>query len=159
MVFYLRLYIVLRVLSLVCLISVPLLSLSQESGNAKPRVPVTKPLEAVSKADIIYVVGDVHKPMGVVMNDTGPTTVLGVLAMAEGPNPTANLRKAKVIRKGENGATEVPVDLKEILAGKGPDVTLQAGDILFVPQSARKLQKEYFYDVPPSGLQGPIYSR
>jgi hypothetical protein len=156
---------VLRVLSLACLISARLLSLSQESGKAKPR-PVTKPPEAVSKAEIIYVVGDVHKFMGVVMKDTGPTTVLKVLAMAEGTNPTANLRKAKLIRKGENRPTEVPVDLKEILAGKGPDVTLQAGDILFVPHGtgnrAGKQQREDFYDVPPSGpLQDPtpIYPR
>ena len=46
---------VLRILSLACLISVSLFSLSQESGEAKPHVPVTK---TVSKADI-YVVGDV----------------------------------------------------------------------------------------------------
>jgi protein involved in polysaccharide export with SLBB domain len=157
---------VLRFLSLACLISVPLLSLSQESGKAKPRVPVTKSPGAVSKAGIIYVVGDVHKPMGVVMKDTGPITVLKALATAEGANPTASLHNAKILRKGENGPTEVPADIKEILSGKAPDVTLQADDILFVPRSAgksaRKPQNEHFYDVPPSGpLQGPtpIYTR
>ena len=151
---------------LLCLISIPLLSLCQESGKAKPRVPDTKPPEVVSKAGIVYVVGDVHKPMGVGMGDTGTTTVLKVLANAEGTNPTANLHKAKVIRRGENGPTEVPVDLKEILVGKAPDMTLQASDILFVPRSpsksARKPQNEDFYDVPPSDpLQGPtpIYPR
>jgi hypothetical protein len=157
---YLGLYMVLRFLALACLISVPLLSLSQESGKAKPRVPVTEPPEAVSKAGIIYVVGDVHKPMGVAMKDTGPMTVLQALATAEGTNPTANLRDAKIIRKGENGHTEIPVDIKKILQAKAADVTLQDGDILFVPHSGGRRQEEYFYDVPPSGpLQGPIYSR
>jgi protein involved in polysaccharide export with SLBB domain len=148
---------VLRVLSLACLISVSLFSLSQESGKAKPHVPVTK---TVSKADI-YVVGDVPKPTSGVMKDTGANTVLKALAMAGGTNPTASLHHAQIIRKSENGPIQVPVDIKEILAGKAPDVTLQPGDILFVPNAAVavKLHKEYFYDVPPSGLQGPIYNR
>jgi len=76
--------------------------------------------------------------MGVSIGNTGPITVLKILAMAEGVNPTASLHKAKIIRKGEYGPTEVPIDLKEILAGKAPDVTLQAGDILFVPRSSSK---------------------
>ena len=52
-----------------------------------------------------------------------------------------------------------------MLAGKTPDVTLQADDILFIPHSAsktRKLQEPYFYDVPTSHpLQDttPIYIR
>ncbi len=101
------------------------------------------------------------------MEDTGPITVLKILEMAEGPNPTASLHKAKIIRKGENGRIEIPVDLKDILSGKAPDMTLQAGDILFVPRSssksaARKPLNEIFYDVPPyDPLQGPtpIYIR
>jgi protein involved in polysaccharide export with SLBB domain len=146
----------LRFLFLVCLISAFHQSPGQESGTARP----------VSKAGIVYVVGDVHRPMGVVMEDTGPVTVLKALATAEGANPTANLHNAKIVRKGENGPTEVPVDIKKIMQAKAPDVTLQADDILFVPHSAGKsvgkLQKEEFYDVPPSApLQGPtpIYIR
>ena len=154
----------LRFFFLVCLMSANL-SLSQESGKARPGVPVTTPSEVASKAGIVYVVGDVHRPMGVVMEDTGPITVLKALATAEGANPTANLHNAKILRKGENGRTEVPVDVQKILQAKDPDVTLQADDILFVPHStgkSGKLQKEDFYDVPPPGpLQGPtpIYIR
>ena len=149
---------------LVCLFSAHL-SLSQESGKANPRIPVTEPPKVVSKGGIVYVVGDVHKATGVVMGDTGPTTVLKVLAMAKGVKPTASLHKAKIIRKGEHGPTEVPVDIKEILAGKAPDVTLQADDILFVPRSASKssMQKiEIYYDVAPSAPMqdaAPIYIR
>lgn len=83
--------------------------------------------------------------------------------MAEGANPTANLHKAKIIRNGENGPTEVPIDLKKIIQAKAPDVTLQAGDILFVPNSASKSSmKNLYYDVPPSApLQdaAPIFIR
>ena|SRR5437868_6354117 len=149
----------LRFLFLVCLISAHL-CLSQESGKAKPRVPVTKPPEVVSEAGIVYVVGDVHAPTGVVMEVTGPITVLKALAMAEGANPTANLRNAKIIRKDENDTTKVPVDITKIMEAIAPDVTLQADDILFVPSSAGKSArkpKNDFYDVPLSApLQGPI---
>jgi protein involved in polysaccharide export with SLBB domain len=100
------------------------------------------------------------------MKDTGPITVLKALATAEGANPTASLHHAKIIRKGENGTTEVPVDIKQIMQAKAPDVTLQAGDILFVPDSASKssMQKieNLYYDVPPSApLQdaAPIFIR
>jgi hypothetical protein len=151
---------VLRYLFLACVISAPLFSLSQESGKAKPRTPVTKPPEAVSKAGIIYVVGDVHKPIGVVLKNTGSVTVLTALATAEGANPTAGLHSAKILRKGEYGRTEIPVDIKKILQAKASDVTLQADDILFVPHGTGRLPDEHLYDAPPSvPLQGPTYSR
>jgi SLBB domain len=157
---------VLRFLFLVCLISSPLLSPCQESGEAKLPVPVTKPPEMVSNTGIVYVVGDVHKPMGVLLKDTGPITVLQALATAEGANPTASLHHAKILRKGEYGRTEIPVDIKKMLQAKAQDVALQADDILFVPRRIRKnavkQQEQDFYDVSPSGpLEGPasIYPR
>ena len=54
------------------------LSLSQE-GKANPRVPVKLPN---SKA-IVYVVGDVHSPVGVRMGDIEPTTVLPATSRGE----------------------------------------------------------------------------
>jgi polysaccharide export outer membrane protein len=148
----------LRFLFLVCLISVPPLSVGQESGKEKSRVADTKPV-VVSKKAIVYVVGDVHSPRGVDIADTG-STILKILAMAGGPNPTASLHKAKIIRRAENGPIEVPVDLRDILSGKAPDITLQADDILFVPRSNAKSSGKQIYDVPSSvPLQGPIYNR
>ena len=92
----------------------------------------------VSKAGVIYVVGDVKHPMGVIMENGGHITILQALATAEGPNSTAALRNAKIVRKGENGPTEVPVDLKKIMQAKAPDVTLQAEDVVFIPSSTAK---------------------
>jgi polysaccharide biosynthesis/export protein len=150
---------VLRFLFLTCLMSVPLLSLSQ-SGEEKSRVADTEPAEAVSKTGIIYVVGDVHKPKGVAMKDTSSITVLQALAIAEGTNPTASLHRAKILREGEYGPTAIPVDIRKILQAKAPDVTLKADDILFVPHGTGKLPEEHLYDAPPSvPLQGPIYNR
>jgi polysaccharide biosynthesis/export protein len=92
----------------------------------------------VSRAGVVYVVGDVHKPSGVVMDNGTDMTVLQAIAMAEGANPTAKLNKAKLIRKTPNGPQELPLALNDMLASKAPDIRLQAEDIIFVPNSAAK---------------------
>lgn len=92
----------------------------------------------VSKAGIVYVVGDVRTPTGVILDNGGNLTVLQALAMAQGANNTAALNKAKIIRKTAEGQVEIPIELKKILGAKKPDVTLQAEDILFVPNSTAK---------------------
>lgn len=91
----------------------------------------------VSKAGVVYVVGDVHKPSGFVMESHG-MTVLQAIAMAEGPNPTAALKNSKIIRATAAGPTEIPLELKKMLAAKTPDLRLQAEDIVFVPSSTAK---------------------
>jgi len=92
----------------------------------------------VSKAGIVYVVGDVRRPTGVIMDNSGSITVLQAIAMAEGVNGTAALNKSKVIRKTPEGQKEIPIQLKKILAAKSADVRLESGDIVFVPSSAAK---------------------
>ncbi len=92
----------------------------------------------ISKAGIVYVVGNVRTPTGVIMDNGGNLTVLQAIAMAQGVVPGAALDKTKVIRKTPKGQVEIPIQLKKILASKQPDVSLQAEDILFVPSSAAK---------------------
>ena len=92
----------------------------------------------VSRAPVVYVVGDVKKPSGVIMDSGTDMTVLQAIAMAEGTNPTAALNKAKLIRTTPTGRQELPLSLKDILASKAPDIRLQAEDIIFVPNSASK---------------------
>jgi polysaccharide export outer membrane protein len=92
----------------------------------------------VSKAGIVYVVGDVHKPTGVMMENGTQMTVLQAIAMAEGTNPTAALNGAKLIRKTPTGPQATPLELKKILATKSPDIHVQAEDIIFIPSSAVK---------------------
>jgi len=91
----------------------------------------------VSKAGIVYVVGDVKRPSGFVMESHG-MTVLQAIAMAEGPNSTAALNAAKIIRPSNSGPAEIHIALKKMLQAKAPDVRLQAEDILFVPGSTAK---------------------
>jgi polysaccharide biosynthesis/export protein len=92
----------------------------------------------VSKAGIVYVVGDVRQPGGFVMDNDGGITVLQALALARGIGPNPSLNASRLIRKTPDGPKDVPLPLKKILAAKAPDEHLQAGDILFVPGSAAK---------------------
>lgn len=92
----------------------------------------------VSKAGIVYVVGDVRTPTGVILDNGGNLTVLQAIAMAQGPNSSAALNKSRIIRKTPEGQKEIQIALKKILAAKSPDVKLQAEDIVFVPSSAAK---------------------
>lgn len=92
----------------------------------------------VPRAPIIYVVGDVGRPSGLLV-DNGSLTVLQALALAGGVNRTAKLGAARIIRKTATGMTETPLHVKQMLEAKVPDVTLQADDILFIPLSAGRV--------------------
>jgi polysaccharide export outer membrane protein len=92
----------------------------------------------VPRAPIIYVVGDVGRPSGLLV-DNGSLTVLQALALAGGTNRTAKLGGAKLIRKGPNGMTEIKVEIKKMLEAKAPDMPLKGDDILFVPVSGGKV--------------------
>lgn len=92
----------------------------------------------VSKAGIIYVVGDVSHPSGFIMENNESVTVLQALALAGGNNSNAALDSSKLIRRTPSGPQEIPIPLKKILSAQAPDVNMQAEDILFVPASKGK---------------------
>ena len=92
----------------------------------------------VPRAPIIYVVGDVGHPSGLLV-DNGTLTVLQALALAGGTNKTAKLGAARIIRKSPTGVVENKLEIKKMLEAKAPDVTLQADDILFIPVSGAKI--------------------
>ena len=92
----------------------------------------------VPRAPIIYVVGDVSRPSGLLV-DNGTLTVLQALALAGGTNHTAKLSGARIIRKTSAGMMETKIEIKKMLEAKIPDVTLHADDILFVPVSGARV--------------------
>jgi polysaccharide biosynthesis/export protein len=106
--------------------------------NAEGNVPVYPgDTIVVRKGDVVYVVGEVGKPSGFLM-DGGHLTVLQVIALAGGTTRVAKLSGTRILRKSPTGITETTVALKKILEAKSPDVAMQADDILFVPTSAAK---------------------
>jgi polysaccharide export outer membrane protein len=92
----------------------------------------------VSHAGVVYVVGDVGKPGGFLIENNDRLTVLQAVALAQGTNKTAALNQAKLIRKTDTGRQEMPVPLKKILSNHAADETLADGDILFIPTSQAK---------------------
>jgi polysaccharide export outer membrane protein len=92
----------------------------------------------VRKAEIVYVVGDVGRSSGLLMDASG-LTVLQAVALAGGTNRTAKLGGVKILHKGPAGTVETTVQLKKIMQAKAPDLSLQANDILIVPSSTGKI--------------------
>jgi polysaccharide export outer membrane protein len=95
----------------------------------------------VPRAGIFYVVGAVTHPGGFILsNDAEQMTTLKALALAAGVTSTSKANEAVIVRKdpATGISKEIPVDLKKLLARKGPDAKMQANDILFVPDSAAK---------------------
>ncbi len=93
------------------------------------------------RAGIIYVVGAVNHPGGFVMqNDRDRMTALKMLSLAGGTTSSAKSKEAVILRKNlDTGKRdEVPLDLNKVMKLKGDDVTLQASDILYVPDSSGK---------------------
>ena len=94
----------------------------------------------VARAQMVYVIGEVNKTGGFVLNERENVSVLQALSLAGGLNHAAAPGNARILRGGPNSPqrTEIPVNLKRILASKGPDVPLEPEDILFVPNSVSK---------------------
>ena len=95
---------------------------------------------SVARARLVYVIGEVPKAGGFVLEDRESMSVLQALAMAGGIGPQASPQKAKILRGGPDPErrTEIPVDLKKIIAGKEEDLAMKPEDILFVPSSLPK---------------------
>jgi len=93
---------------------------------------------AVPKAGVVYVLGDVGHPTGLVLEDSDSMSTIQALALAGGTGRDAGLKGTRVIRKTPSGIQEIPVPIKDILKGKTPDFTLLADDVLYVPTSRGK---------------------
>jgi len=112
----------------------------------------------IPRAPVIYVVGDVGRPSGLLV-DNGTLTVLQALALAGGTNHTAKLSGARILHKTPAGIVETRVEIKKMLEAKAPDVTLQADDILFIPVSgARVLAARTFDAAMTAATAVGIYS-
>jgi polysaccharide export outer membrane protein len=112
-----------------------------ESSASVLNVPVRPgDIVKVPRAGIVYVVGEVQKPGGFVLQNNENISVLQALALAMGPTHTSAISQSRIIRTdpatGER--IEIPMNLGKILSGKAPDRLLQAKDIVFVPNSAAK---------------------
>ena len=92
----------------------------------------------VSKAGVVYVVGEVGRAGGFPLKDQEQITVLKALSLAEGLRRYAAPQRARIIRNRDGRQQETPVKLRDILEGRAPDAPLAPDDILFIPNSQAK---------------------
>lgn len=92
----------------------------------------------VAKAGVVYIIGDVSRPGGILVDNNERLSIIQALALAGGMNKTAALSKTELIRKLPTGLEQVDLDLKHILQGKQADVLVSDGDIVYVPSSIGK---------------------
>lgn len=95
---------------------------------------------SVPKGDVIYVVGDVRHAGSFALNSHASLSLMQAISLAEGLAPDAASSRARILRPvpGQDKPKEIAVNVKQIFAGKSPDVPLYPNDILFVPNSSAK---------------------
>ena len=97
----------------------------------------------IPRAGIVYVLGNVARSGGYVLDGRRALTVESVMALAGGGGHAAALKRVQLVRTLEDGRREaitIPVNL--IYKGQAPDVALVDGDILYVPTSNVRLAAE-----------------
>ncbi len=92
----------------------------------------------VAKAGVVYIVGDVGKPGGFLVDNNERLSTAQAMALAGGANRTAALSRTRLIRKVDGGREEFMIDLAKLLKGQQADLKLNDGDIIWVPSSQFK---------------------
>ena len=103
----------------------------------------------VSKAGVVYVLGEVNKPGAFLLEDNTSMSVMKAVALAQGTTKLASLRDTKIIKETPQGMVQSQIRLDKIYRGKASDLALEAEEIVFVPLSNLKLYG-------PMGLQGAV---
>ena len=86
-----------------------------------------------------FVFGNVKVPGSLPVQDPLDSTVFRAIAYCQGLAPNAS-PQAYIFRReaGASPRSEIPVDLKKIMARKAPDVQLIANDILYIPDNIKR---------------------
>jgi polysaccharide export outer membrane protein len=92
----------------------------------------------VSRAGLVYVIGDVVRPGGFPVDPVQGLTVVQALSLAWGPVQNAAGTRALLIREQKGGRTITTLNLKHMMNGEEPDQPIRDRDILFVPDSTAK---------------------
>jgi polysaccharide export outer membrane protein len=101
----------------------------------KPHDVITVP-----RARLVYVLGNVGRPGGYVMEENETMSLTQAIALAGGWDKMAALGSARILR-ADGGPTreQIPANVKKIMENKAPDLQMQPDDILYVPNSLKKV--------------------
>jgi len=113
----------------------------------------------VSRAGLVYVVGDVIRPGGFAVDPVQGLTVVQALSLAWGATPNASVSKAILIRDQAGGRTLTTLNLRRMIRGQDPDEPVRDRDILFVPDStAKNLMNKSLESAIQSAIGVSIYA-
>ena len=90
----------------------------------------------VPQAGRVLVVGDVERPGYYFITGSSESSIMKAVALSGGLGQRPG-HVAYIYRKegGSGGQNEIPVQLKKIMARKSPDVSLEANDMLYIPNA------------------------
>lgn len=117
------------------------LALAQNAAGLKLQAnPIIQPGDTiiVQKSGIVYILGDVKRPGGYLLDNNERLTLMEAISLAGGNTVTSNLKNARLIRKLPAGREEIKLNLKKVYRGKEADLKVKNGDILYIPSSAVK---------------------
>lgn len=103
--------------------------------------PVISPGDTVviDKASIVYILGDVGKAGGYLVDNNDRLSLIQALTLAGGWTRTSAQSKVILIRQVPEGREEIKLDLRHVVHGEQADIKMSNGDIVFVPSSLGKI--------------------
>jgi polysaccharide export outer membrane protein len=106
----------------------------------------------VPRIGVVYVIGEVVRPGGYIMQDSGNLTVLQAIALAQGHTTLASLNHAIILHREPGHQTvQTDVPVKKIMEGRVHDIALQTNDVLYLP---RNIGKEAAFIALEDGVRG-----
>jgi polysaccharide export outer membrane protein len=93
---------------------------------------------SIPRGEMIYVMGEVTKSGGFVLQDQNSISVLEAVSMAGGYSPRAAPKHAKILRsiEGQGHRQELDINMKSVADGQVDDVRLLPKDVLVIPNDA-----------------------
>ena len=112
----------------------------------------------VPRAGIVYVLGQVTRPGGFLMQEDGKLDMAQALSMAMGTTLLASTKHVMIIRRKPDGTyVQFEVSYKDMVHGKIAPPQLQAQDIVYVPNSRLKTAFTDVQGVLTSAATATIY--
>ena len=114
---------------------VPVKSLIDRRTQIQHRSCTVAKKSAFRRRVKVFVVGNVKRPGAFAVQDGGETSVMKVLALAEGLAPYAGKQAYIYRREAAGSRNEIPIELSKIMERKSPDAPLLANDVLYIPDN------------------------
>jgi polysaccharide export outer membrane protein len=105
----------------------------------------------IDKAGIIYIMGDVGRSGGYLIDNNEHLSLLQALTLAGGWTKTSAQSKVILIRKVPQGREEIKLDVSHVVHGEQADIKVANGDIVYVPSSIGKI---FAYQGISAAVQG-----